>query len=227
MKKEIYLSLIAILILVCATFLAKSLNDFILSIALAIPLYIVLLILLNVILGYSNLPKWLFRLRFVIYSFVYGLGFGIGMYIFNLIEKHHFDIIGIIFYTIGFSTISYFGGIISNENYYRFKKLIRRTGNSATNDLTLTDSAYYEDSELIRTWGRLILENNRLYFYSAEENKCLFDTKLSDIDPVVEKSSILKIPKGLDFFKNETKIYMKLPYYWLNVIENAKTNTIE
>lgn len=227
MKNQIFLSSIAIVILVCAIYFVKTLNNSNFSIALVIPLYFVLLILLNVILGNSNLPKWLFRLRFTIYSFEQGLGFGIGMSIFNSIEKHHFDIIGFIVYTVLFSTISFFIGIQANENYFRFKKLIRKTGNSTFIDLALTDSAYYVDAELFRTFGRLILENDKLHFYSAEENKCLFDAKLSDIHPVVDKSSFLKIPRGLDFLKNETKIYIKFPYYWLNAIDKQKTKTIE
>jgi len=227
MKKQIYLSFIAIFILLCAVSLVKSLNYSNLSIALVIPLYFVLLILTYIILGYLNPPKWLFRLRFGIYSFVYGLGFGLGMSFFNLFEKQHFSVIGLIVNTISFSTISFLLGNTTNENYFRFKKLIRKTGNSITKDLTLTDSAYYVDSELFRTAGRLLMDNDRLYFYSAKENNCLLNEKLSDVHPAIEKSSFLKIPIGLDFMKNETKIYMKLPYYWLNIIENAKTNSIQ
>jgi len=227
MKKQIYLSLIAIFIVACAMSLVKMLNYSNLSIALVIPLFPVLLILLYVILEYSNPPKWLFRLRFVIYSFVYGLGFGIWMSFFYLFEKHHFSVIGLIGNTLVFSIISFFWGITTNDNYFRFKKLIRKTGTSTTNDLTLTDLAYYVDSELSRTLGRLILDDDRIYFYSANENKCLYNTKLSDIHPAIEKSSFLKIPRGLDFLENETKIYMNLPYYWLNAIENAKTKAIQ
>ena len=227
MKKQIYLSLIAIFIVACAMSLVKMLNYSNLSIALVIPLFPVLLILLYVILEYSNPPKWLFRLRFVIYSFVYGLGLGIGMTFVYLFEKHHFSVIGLIVYTLSFSIISFFLGITTNDNYFSFKKLIRKTGNSTTKDLTLTDSAYYIDSELFRTLGRLILDNDRIYFYSAKENKCLFNAKLSDIHPTLEKSTVFKMPIGLDFLKNETKIYMKLPYYWLNVIENAKINAVQ
>ena len=227
MKKQICLSFIAIFIVVCAISLVKILNYSNLSIALIFPLYPVLLILLNIILGYSNPPKWLFRLRFVIYSLVYGLGFGIGMSFFYLFEKHHFSVIGLIVYTLSFSTISFLLGITINDNYFRFKKLIRKTGNSTTKDLTLTDSAYYVDYELFRTLGRLILDNDQICFYSAKENKCLFNAKLSDVHPAIEKSSFLKMPIGLDFLKNETKIYMKLPYYWLNVIETAKINAVQ
>lgn len=227
MKKQIYLSVIAIFMFVYAISLVKVLNYSNLSIALILPLFPVLLILLNAILVYSNPSKWMFRLRFVVYSLVYSLGFGLGMSFFNLFEKHYFSVIGFVVYTLSFSAISFFVGITADENYFRFKKLIRKTGDSALIDFALTDSAYYVDSELFRTLGRLILDNGRLYFYSANENRCLFNAKLSDINPIIEKSSVLKIPKGLDFLKNETKIYMKLPYYWLNVIENAKTNAIQ
>lgn len=73
---------------------------------------------------------------------------------------------------------------------------------------------------MFRTYGRLILDNERLYFYSSDENKCLFESKLTEMNPVVERSSFLNTPVGLDFQVNETKIFMKFPYYWLNAIVN-------
>jgi hypothetical protein len=227
MNKGIYLNLIVVFILVCVISLVKTSNVSGLYIALVILLYVSFLILLNGILEYSNPPAWLYRLRFIICSLESGFGFSLGLSVFKLMEQTPFDVARLVFYAIGFSAISFFGAIIPDVSYFRFRKLIRMTGRSTGKDLTNADSAYYADSELFRTSGCLILENDRLYFYSAEENKCLFNEKLSDIHPVIEKSSVLKTPKGLDFQMNETKIYMKFPYYWLNAIKNTKATAVE
>ena len=224
MKKVIYLSLIVIFILVCIISLAKTFHISNLSIILFLPLSFGLILLSYLIRAYSNPPKWLFRLRFIIYSIQYGLYFGIAMSVFNLIEKQQLDITKFIYYTVGFSLLGFFVGEPAYESYFKFRKLIKKTSSDNATDLAQTDSAYYVDSEMYRTSGRLIFENDKLCFFSAEDNECLFESNISDVNPVIEKSSLFKLPIGLDFQKNEIKIFMKFPQYWLNLIKKEQTN---
>jgi len=191
------------------------------SIAIFIILGIGLNFLVYMIRDYSNPPQWLFRLRFLVYSLSYGLFFGAAMTFFTLIRTQQVDLIQFLLFSAVFALIGFFrGSALDNTGYLRFKKLVKSTGNQELDDLALTDSAYYEDSIMFRTYGRLILDNERLYFYSSDENKCLFESKLTEMNPVVERSSFLNTPVGLDFQVNETKIFMKFPYYWLNAIVN-------
>ena len=226
MKKVIILTLFLLFALGCAFFWTKTVPVFDLAFTLFLGLSIGLIILVYLIRVYSNPPKWLFRLRFVIYNFQYGLFFGIAMSVFKLIDHRQINILEFVFNVFFFALFDFLFGLSAEESYFKFRKLIKKTSSASGNDLALIDLACYVDSDEYRTLGRLILEKHKLYFYSADENKCLFESDVSDISPVVEKSSFLNIPKGLDFQTNETKIFMKFPYYWLNVIKNEQSNLL-
>jgi len=221
MKKIIILTVFLLFAIIFVLSFDKSEHISYFSIAMFIILAIGLNFLVYMIRDYSNPPKWLFKLRFLFYSLSYGLFFGAGMSFFRLIRTQQVDLIQFLLFSAVFALVGFFlGNASDNTGYLKFKKLVKSTGNQELNDLALTDSAYYEDSIMFRTHGRLILNNERLYFYSSDENKCLFESKLTEINPVVERSSFLNVPVGLDFQTNETKIFMKFPLYWLNAIEN-------
>ena len=88
-------------------------------------------------------------------------------------------------------------------------------------------SASYKNSSGQIFFGRLLLSNERLIFLSARDNECLYDPKLTEIIPTIERSKFLKIPRGLNLLPNETKIYVRFPNYWLKAIENEKTNATQ
>jgi len=221
MKKIIILAVFLLFAITFVLSFNKSEHISYFSITLFIVQAIGLNFLVYMVRDYSNPPQWLFRIRFLVYSLSYGLFFGTFMAFFTLIRTQQVDLIRSLSFAAVFTLVGFFRGNASdNTGYLRFKKLVKSTGNQELDDLALTDSAYYEDSIMFRTYGRLILDNERLYFYSSDENKCLFESKLTEMNPVVERSSFLNTPVGLDFQVNETKIFMKFPYYWLNAIVN-------
>lgn len=221
MKKIIILAVFLLFALTFVLSFDKSEHFSYFSIAAFIVLAMGLNFLVYMIRDYSNPPQWLFRLRFLVYGLSYGLFFGTFMAFFTLIRTQQVDLMRSLSFAAVFTLVGFFRGSASdNTGYLKFKKLVKSTGNQEPDDLSLTDSAYYEDSIMFRTYGRLILDNERLYFYSSEENKCLFESKLIELNPVVERASFLSVPVGLNFQTNETKIFMKFPLYWLNAIEN-------
>jgi len=218
--KKIIIPAVFLLFALSCVFWTKTVPVFDLGFTLFLGLSIGLIILVYLIRVYSNPPKWLFRLRFIIYNFQYGLYFAILMTALGLINHPQIDIKQFVFSIFFFTFFDFLFGLSGEESYFKFRRLIKKIGSANGNDLALIDLACYVDSDEYRTLGRLILGNHKLYFYSADENKCLFESDVSDISPVVEKSSFLNIPVGLDFQVNETKIFMKFPYYWLNAIVN-------
>lgn len=221
MKKIIILAVFLLFALTFVLSFDKSEHFSYSSIAQFIVLALGLNFLVYMIRDYSNPPQWLFRLRFFVYGLSYGLFFGTFMAFFTLIRTQQIDLMRSLSFIAVFTLVGFFRGNASdNTGYLKFKKLVKSTGNQELDDLSLTDSAYYEDSIMFRTYGRLILDNERLYFYSSDENECLFESKLTELNPVVERASFLNVPVGLDFQTNETKIFMKFPLYWLKVIEN-------
>jgi len=226
MKKVIIFTLFLLFALALVLFLDKTSNITDISIPFFVALSIGLSALVYLIRICSNPPEWLFQMRFVIYNFQYGLFFAIGMSAFKLIEHPTFNIFEFVFNILVFTLADFFFSISTQPSYFKFRKLIKKIGSLNRNNLALIDLAYYVDSNEYRTLGYLILEDYKLCFYSADENKCLFDSNISDITPVVEKVSFLNIPVGLDLQFNETKIFMKIPYYWLNVIAKNKQNLL-
>jgi len=173
--------------------------------------------------GFVNTPKWLFRLRFIIYEIGYGIMIGLILFLSKSFKYQTFIISDLVKYLILASILAIIWGI--SKFYLKFRKLIKNPFNSEDNKAILYDSATFKGSEGQIFFGLLVLTNDRLIFYSSKNNDCLFELKLAEINPTIERSKFLKIPRGLNLIPGETKVHVRFPYYWLKAINQEKTNT--
>lgn len=176
----------------------------------------------SIFIGYFNPPTWLFRFRFLINEIGFGIMIGFVLFFSRSIKDQTFVISDLIKFTILASIIAIILG--GSRSYIKFKKLVKKTFDPREKDLLLTDSAIYKSSNGEISVGRLLLTNEQLIFYSSKDNECLYDPKLTEIIPTIERSKFLKFPRGLNLLPDETKLYLKFPYHWLKAIEDQKNN---
>jgi hypothetical protein len=174
----------------------------------------------SLFMGFINPPKWLFRFRFIIYEIGFGIMIGLITSFSISLKNQTFIMNNLIKYLIVASILAIIWG--SSKSYLKFRRLIKKTFNTADNKSIISDSATFKGSEGQIILGQLLLTSDRLIFYSAKSNECLFDSNLEEIIPTVERSKFLKIPRGLNLLPSQTKVHVRFPYYWLKVIEQEK-----
>jgi len=212
--------LFSIAILFVLILLSYALDESYLSIAVIIPIVLIIGILQRVFVGVILPSEGLFRYRHIMYGIGYGMMIGLLLFLTSSIRNHSFEIgtftrwmlisipMGVIFY----------GNMIS----YKFKELKRKTNGSADHQDATSDFAIFRDAENNINRGRLLLSGGKLSFYSSELDGCLFETVVVDLNPVIHQSKFMGIPNGFSLPYKPGWVNVAFPYYWLKIMETER-----
>ena len=174
--------------------------------------------------GYVLPSKLIFRLRFIIYGITFGIMIGLMLFLTTSIKDrtfvgYHMIKMLIINIPLGVITI---GSIIS----LMYRKLKKRTNGVTDAQYLTSDIALFIDSDNNKISGRLLMSEGKLSFYDLETGKCLFETALSDIHPIIKKLKFLPITIGFSWMNEMNKVNVSFPYYWIKLIDTDRNKMI-
>jgi hypothetical protein len=110
--------------------------------------------------------------------------------------------------------------------YSRFRKLKKRTIKNTGKHIVINDFAFVTDSEYHTARGLLVLSDNKLFFYDNFKYERLIEMSLSEINPEITKSKLLKIPIGFSVKDEAYTVKVAFPLFWKKLIENEKKKQI-
>lgn len=176
-------------------------------------------------LGYFVPSGMLFRARFILYGLGSGILIGVLMELKHIIEDQMFNWPELVQMLVISIPIGLVGGVWF---FSQFKKLKKEVSDKYYIKSILCDSATFIDSENKSHKGLLLLTETNLSFYSKVNNKCLFDSLCSDLNPEIKSDKFLSIPEGFHLRVNEAgSVRVAFPMYWLKIMGMDRTKVIQ
>lgn len=166
--------------------------------------------------GFTIPGKFLFRVRFIVYGFGFGLMIGLVVIISKPIILDDFSI-------LRFLIMLLIGGLLGIvikgwSSYLRFMKLKKEALALLSEEVILCDNAVFNDSNFGSNRGLLFLTETQLMFYSPAKKKFINISNLTEVKPQIEKSKIASIPQGFRLSGDEYSIRIAFPLLWIKML---------
>ena len=170
--------------------------------------------------GYITPTKLIFKYRFWIEGFLFGIGSFLFSTLTDLTENGSFDTSNIIRKVLVGAGVGVL--VFGSMRYWIYTSIKKNTPFKSIDceKEILADAARIETDDINEN-GRLILTTNRLYFISSAKNsKIIFDISNKD---TTEIQIVYKfgIPNGIFIVENATKIHVRFPGTWMREIEKV------
>ena len=180
-------------------------------------------ILFSLFFGYANPNQIIFRGRFILYGFGFGLLIGLMLYLTDSVKDQSFSILDLMISLLISVPIGIiFFGIMSSLRFMKLKK--RTIGKYEMKDI-ISDFAIYINSKQKARRGFLVLSSDILSFYDRKSYECIFKIPLSDLNPEIKKSNFLSLPNGFNISNKNVSLKIAFPYFWISTIKARKFMT--
>ncbi len=173
--------------------------------------------------GYVNPPSWLYRIRFTVMGFFYGIFIGVLLFGKDAIEKNTFNIHDLFAYIVIGSII----GIVFNNSvtFSQSRKLKTRKGLFLFEGQLVKDFALLINQNGEKIKGELVLNNEHLIFLENGKEEKILEREVGEIHPSISKTKLLGVPDGFRIENNNVLLKVSFPYYWLKSINKEKNKT--
>lgn len=170
--------------------------------------------------GFINPPSWLYRIRFSLLGFFYGIFTGILLFGKEVIEQNKFIIHDLLVYLVIGAVI----GIVFNsfKMLSQSQKLKRREGLLLPERQLVKDFALLINQNGEKTKGELVLTNEHLIFWGKGKEEKKMEREVREIHPSISKTKFLGIPDGFRIENDDILLKVPFPYYWLKNINKTK-----
>jgi len=167
--------------------------------------------------GYLIPGKLLFRYRFIVYGAGFGLVIGLLLFLTRSVKNETFLMLELVTALLIAVPVGIVGRGLGPDR--RFTKLKERALGLGGDQKLLLDFATLSDNDYITIRGLLVLSPDKMSFYATDDTRCLFESSLPELNPIIEKSKLFKIPNGFSIKRGKYRIYVDFPYYWMKTIQ--------
>jgi hypothetical protein len=168
-----------------------------------------------VIRGFINPPSWLYRIRFSVLGFLWGISIGILNFGMESIQKKTFVMRDLSVHLIIGLLIGLVFSII-----FSLQKLKRQKGSERQ---LAKDSALLIKQNGEKIKGELVLTDEQLIFLGNRKKEKIWEKEVRETHPNISKTKLLGVPNGFKLENDEILLKVSFPYYWLKSIKKKNT----
>jgi len=175
--------------------------------------------------GFSTPSVWLFKYRFWLDGFLFGIGLFLFSTFTNKTDNTILEIEDIIRKMLVGTAVGIL--IFGSAQYWIYKSIKKTTPfQIVEGEVEIIASAATINNEDIAEAGRMILTSKRLCFVSSKNSKLILENSLTDSPQNIQITYRMGIANGIFIPANATNIHVRFSWFWLKQINKASTKAL-